>query len=58
MNDSDAERFDRIRRKIQYGATIKDLFWLVRLVEKLEKQVASKNSPQRHRDTEKNAGHR
>jgi hypothetical protein len=38
MNESDAERFGRISRSIQYGATIKDLAWLVRLVEKLDRE--------------------
>jgi hypothetical protein len=38
MNDSDSERFGRISRSIQYGATIKDLAWLVRLVEKLDRE--------------------
>ena len=39
MKEADAERFDRIQRSTQFGVTIKDLVWLVRLVEKLEKLV-------------------
>jgi hypothetical protein len=41
--ESDAERFDRIRRSTQFGITIKDLVWLVRLVEKLEKLVPTED---------------
>lgn len=37
MNKADAERFHRIQREtgMGYGITLKDLAWLVRLVEKL-----------------------
>jgi len=41
MKPIDLERFDRIRRSIQFGVTIKDLAWLVRLVEKLDRQLAA-----------------
>jgi hypothetical protein len=38
VNSADQERFNRIRRETGcgYGITLKDLAWLVRLVEKLE----------------------
>jgi hypothetical protein len=42
----DAEKFDRIRRNVQYGCTIKELFWLCRLVEKLDAKPASGIRPQ------------
>lgn len=37
MNKADTERFERIQREtgMGYGITLKDLAWLVRLVEKL-----------------------
>jgi hypothetical protein len=40
MNKTDAERFRRIQREasLGYGITLKDLGWLVRLVEKLERE--------------------
>jgi hypothetical protein len=41
LNPADAERFGRIRRSIQFGATFKDLAWLVRLVEKLDRQLSA-----------------
>jgi hypothetical protein len=36
MNKVDADRFNEIDRKVQYGITMKDLVWLVRLVRKLD----------------------
>jgi len=39
MNKAEAERFRRIQREaaLGYGITLKDLGWLVRLVEKLDR---------------------
>jgi hypothetical protein len=45
MNKTDATRFADIRRKAQYGATLKDLAWLISMVEKMDKQLAAAGSP-------------
>ena len=44
MTPIEAERFARIERQAQYGVTIKDLFFLLRLVEKLDR-LAKKQLP-------------
>jgi len=37
LTKDEAERLDRIERGCQYGVTMKDLFWLLRIVRRLEK---------------------
>jgi hypothetical protein len=37
LNKEESERLDRIERGCQYGVTMKDLFWLLRIVRRLEK---------------------
>lgn len=53
LTKDESERLARIERGQQYGVTLKDLFWLLRIVRKLEKaasafeSVPAKASPAR-----------
>jgi hypothetical protein len=40
MTAEEAEKFDRVRRNVQFGCTIKELAFLCRLIEKLDKVPA------------------
>ena len=46
LNQEESRRLDRIERGIQYGATFKDLAWLVRLARRLEKKCEASSSRQ------------
>lgn len=41
LNEIDAQRFANIRRGAQYGTTIKDLHWLLSLIEKMDRRIES-----------------
>jgi hypothetical protein len=49
LSKTDAERFERIQRETGngYGITLKDLAWLVRLTEKLDRAVAKSTAESR-----------
>lgn len=41
LTKDEASRLARIERGAQYGTTLKDLFWLLRLTRKLEKAASA-----------------
>lgn len=41
LTKDESERLARIERGAQYGTTLKDLFWLLRITRKLEKAASA-----------------